>query len=58
MILAAPPAAAIVYINESNGLDPSSLYAGGGSSSSLLSDDCAFVSCDNAALVSVTIELV
>jgi hypothetical protein len=33
MMLAAPPAAAITYVNDSSGLDPS-VYGGGGSPSS------------------------
>ena len=54
MILAGPPVAAITYVNESRGLDPS-VYGGGGSdSSALLLEDSAFVSRGRAALVSAS----
>lgn len=54
MILAGPPVAAMTYVNESSGLDPS-VYGGGGSdSSALLLEDCAFVSRGRAALVSAS----
>lgn len=52
MMLAAPPAAAITYVNESRGLDPS-VYGGGGSPSSTpLFDDSPLVSVGSAALFS------
>ena|SRR5271168_843598 len=51
MMLAAPPAAAITYVNDSSGLDPS-VYGGGGSPSSTpLLDDSPLVS-GSAAFVS------
>lgn len=54
MILAAPPAAAITYVNESSGLNPS-VYGGGGSpSSALLFDGSPLVSGGSAALVSAS----
>ena len=54
MILAAPPAAAITYVNESSGLEPS-VYGGGGSPSSTpFPDGSPFVSFGSAALVSAT----
>ena len=54
MILAGPPVAAITYVNESSGLDPS-VYGGGGSdSSALLPEASAFVSRGRAALVSAS----
>ncbi len=53
MILAAPPAAAITYVKESSGLDPS-VYGGGGSDSSAVLLDSAFVSAGSAALVSAS----
>lgn len=55
-MLAAPPAAAITYVNPSNGLDPS-VYGGGGSPSSrsLLEEaSLSLVSRGRAALVSAT----
>lgn len=56
MILAGPPADAMTYVNESNGLEPS-LYGGGGSPSSIsLEDEPSLVSRGNAALVSATTE--
>lgn len=53
-MLAAPPAAAMTYVNPSSGLEPS-VYGGGGSpsSKSLLDWPC-FVSRGSAALVSAT----
>jgi hypothetical protein len=52
MMLAAPPAAAITYVNDSSGLDPS-VYGGGGSPSSTpLLDDSPLVSGGSAAFVS------
>jgi hypothetical protein len=56
MMLAAPPAAAMMYAKESKGLDPS-VYAGGGSESSFFLDDSPVVSCGNAAFVAVTVSL-
>lgn len=53
MILAAPPAAAIRYVKESSGLEPSE-YAGGGSESSSFLEDSPLVSWGRAALVSAT----
>lgn len=54
IILAAPPAAAIRYVNESNGLEPS-VYGGGGSpSSEPLPGGRSLVSRGSAALVSAT----
>lgn len=53
MILAAPPAVAIRYVNDSRGLEPSE-YAGGGSLSSSSLDGSPFVSRGRAALVSAT----
>lgn len=53
MILAAPPAAAIRYVKDSNGLEPSS-YAGGGSLSSSFFDDGPFISFGSAAFVSLS----
>ena len=54
MILAGPPAAAITYVNESSGLDPS-VYGGGGSpSSALLVEGSRLVSRGSAALVSAS----
>jgi hypothetical protein len=51
-MLAAPPAAAITYVNESMGLDPS-VYGGGGSPSSTpLLDGSPLVSGGSAALAS------
>ncbi len=56
-MLAAPPAAAITYVKESSGLDPS-VYGGGGSpSSALLLGHSPFVSAGSAALVSTSAEL-
>ena len=57
-MLAAPPAAAMTYVNPSNGLDPS-VYGGGGSPSSrsLLLPSLSFGSLGSAALVSATTEL-
>ena len=51
-MLAAPPAAAITYVKDSSGLEPSE-YAGGGSLS-LSSLEDSFVSLGRAALVSAT----
>jgi hypothetical protein len=52
-MLAAPPAAAMTYVNDSRGLEPS-VYGGGGSPSSTpLPDASPLVSRGNAALVSV-----
>lgn len=51
MILAAAPAAAITYVNESSGLEPS-VYGGGASSSSALLEDSPLLSAGSAALVS------
>lgn len=53
MILAAPPAAAIRYVKDSRGLEPSE-YAGGGSLSSSSLGDSPLVSRGSAAFVSVT----
>ena len=53
MILAAPPAAAITYVNESSGLDPS-VYGGGASSSSAPLLDSPLLSAGSAALVSAS----
>lgn len=56
-MLAAPPAAAITYVKESSGLDPS-VYGGGGSpSSALLLGHSPFLSAGSAALVSTSAEL-
>lgn len=56
-MLAAPPAAAITYVNESSGLDPS-VYGGGGSPSSRpLLEHSPFVSGGSAALVSASAAL-
>lgn len=54
MILEAPPAAAITYVNEWRGLDPS-VYGGGGSSSGDLPEESPFWSRESDALVSATI---
>jgi len=55
MMLAAPPAAAITYVNDSRGLEPS-VYGGGGSPSSTpLLDDSPLVSGGSAALVSAAV---
>ena len=52
--LAGPPAAAMTYVNESSGLEPS-VYGGGGSpSSSPLPEDWPLVSEGRAALVSAS----
>jgi hypothetical protein len=52
MMLAAPPAAAITYVNDSSGLGPS-VYGGGGSPSSTpLLEDSPLVSGGSAAFVS------
>jgi hypothetical protein len=52
MILAAPPAAAMTYVNDSSGLDPS-VYGGGGSpSSGPFPEGSPFLSRESAALVS------
>ena len=51
-MLAAPPAAAMTYANESSGLDPS-VYGGGGSPSSTLFEDSPLVSGGSAALLSL-----
>mgnify|MGYP007098512517 CR=1 FL=1 len=54
MMLDAPPAAAITYVNDSMGLDPS-VYGGGGSPSSTdFPDDSGFWSWEKEALVSAT----
>lgn len=54
MILEAPPAAAITYVNDSMGLDPS-VYGGGGSPSSAdFPGDSGFWSREKEALVSAT----
>ena len=54
IILAAGPATAITYVNESSGLEPS-VYGGGGSeSSALLLEGSALVSKGRAALVSAS----
>lgn len=51
-MLAAPPAAAITYVNDSSGLGPS-VYGGGGSPSSTpLPDDSPLASGRSAALAS------
>ena len=56
MMLAAPPAAAMTYVNDSMGLDPS-VYGGGGSpSSDPFPDDSPFFSRESSALVSTTTE--
>jgi hypothetical protein len=54
MILAGPPAVAMTYVKDANGLEPS-LYGGGGSpsSKSLLA---SFMSRGSAAFVSATTE--
>lgn len=53
-MLAAPPAAAMTYVNPSSGLEPS-VYGGGGSPSSKSLLDCpGLVSRGSAALVSAT----
>ncbi len=53
-MLAAGPATAITYVNESRGLEPS-VYGGGGSASSaLLLEDSALVSEGRAALISAS----
>lgn len=53
-MLAATPAAAITYVNDSMGLDPS-VYGGGGSpSSGAFPDDSPFLSFEKAAFVSAT----
>ena len=57
IILAAPPAAAITYVNESRGLEPS-VYGGGGSASSALLLDSPLLSAGRAALVSASTVLV
>ena len=51
IILAAPPAAAITYVKELSGLEPS-VYGGGGSDSSALLLDSPLLSAGSAALVS------
>lgn len=58
IMLAAPPAAAMTYVNPSNGLEPS-VYGGGGSPSSrsLLLPSLSLGSLGSAALVSATTEL-
>ena len=54
IMLDGPPAAAIRYVKESNGLDPS-LYGGGGSlSSDFFPEVSSFVSCERVAFVSET----
>ena len=54
IILAAGPATAITYVNESSGLEPS-VYGGGGSESSALLLECsALVSAGREALVSAS----
>lgn len=54
MILAAPPVAAITYVNESSGLEPS-VYGGGGSPSSVaLFEASPLLSDGRAALVSAS----
>ena len=51
IILAAPPAVAMTYVNDSSGLDPS-VYGGGGSPSSMPPlEDSPFVSFGRAAFV-------
>jgi hypothetical protein len=56
-MLAAPPAAAMTYVNPSSGLEPS-VYGGGGSPSSRSLLPCpSLVSRGSAALVSATTEL-
>lgn len=52
-MLAAPPAAAITYVNESSGLEPS-VYGGGGSESSAFLLDSPLLSAGSAALVSAS----
>lgn len=52
-MLAAPPAAAITYVKESSGLEPS-VYGGGGSESSALLLDSPLLSAGSAALVSAS----
>ena len=53
IMLVAPPAAAITYVNESRGLEPS-VYGGGASSSSALFEDSPLLSAGSAALVSAS----
>lgn len=56
-MLAAPPAAAIKYVNESSGLDPS-VYGGGGSPSSVtLLEASPLLSDGRAALVSASTQV-
>jgi hypothetical protein len=53
-MLAGPPAVAMTYVNDANGLEPS-LYGGGGSpSSKSFPEDPSFVSRGRAAFVSAT----
>lgn len=53
-MLAAPPAAAITYVKDCNGLGPS-LYGGGGSlSSDFFPALSSFLSCERLAFVSAT----
>ena len=53
-MLAAPPAAAIAYVNPSSGLDPS-VYGGGGSvSSEFFPEGSPLVSSGKAALTSAS----
>ena len=52
-MLEVPPAAAMRYVKEWRGLEPSE-YAGGGSPSSSLRDDCPLVSRGSARFVSAT----
>lgn len=55
MMLAGPPAVAMTYVKDGNGLEPS-LYGGGGSPSSKSLPEASLVSRGNAALVSATTE--
>lgn len=55
MMLAGPPAAAITYVKESSGLDPSEYGGGGSHSSAPLFDDSPLVSVGSAAFVSVSV---
>lgn len=55
MMLDAPPAAAITYVNDSSGLYPS-VYGGGGSPSSLVFPGPSLLGSASEALVSATID--
>ena len=54
MILDAPPAAAMTYVKDSSGLDPS-VYGGGGSpSSAAFAEESGLMSRESEALTSAT----